>query len=334
MSADEANASTDISVESSVPSDGCESIEWGPSEPSIKDSDRVRRSDRNTKTMSERNLSGAIPERRRSKRWVAVVVGMIILIGCALGIYYYFYSNDISLTKRTEASTETSNTEITLEELKTHDDPTADCWVSMHDTVFDVTDYALEHPGGPEFIWDYCGTNATRAFAIEHPISYLKDLSSNTIMGVLQSSSASATTSNSTSSQPTDGEKDDSKPTTRPVNGGDDEDDDEEEDGDAGSATVQPSVDGSGTETPTTPTSCISATEVALHATREDCWYILYDQVYDFTDYIDLHPGGARYVFQECGTDATSVYVNERHHDEDLLIEVRAPDLYLLAAVC
>jgi cytochrome b involved in lipid metabolism len=54
--------------------------------------------------------------------------------------------------------------------------------------------------------------------------------------------------------------------------------------------------------------------DVVGHADRADCWYILYNVVYDFTDYVDRHPGGPTRVFQECGTDATQAF--SRIHDQ------------------
>lgn len=39
--------------------------------------------------------------------------------------------------------------------------------------------------------------------------------------------------------------------------------------------------------------------------------------VYDLTDYVDRHPGGARRVSNECGTDATRAY--ETEHKQALL---------------
>jgi cytochrome b involved in lipid metabolism len=332
------NESTDISVESSAPSDDIDVIEWGSSLPSTKtdlnlpnhsrdlDRDYTGRSDRNLK-VSE-NQTTRIPLRRRSNRWVSVVVGMTVLIGAAIGVLFYLNSKDIAFSKQTEASIESSNSQkISLAELNTHNDATTDCLVSFHDTVFDVTAFALTHPGGSDKILSHCGKNATRAFALQHPASQLKLLSKETIMGVLQSTKAGgASKTNATST-------DNSKATSKPVEQKDGGSDGGSNSG-TNSPTAAPTGGGTATVAPTTSASCISATDVAKHATRDDCWYILYDQVYDFTNYIDLHPGGARNVFQECGTDATSVYVNVRKHNQNLLIQVGAPELYLLSAVC
>jgi len=39
-----------------------------------------------------------------------------------------------------------------------------DCWVIIHDKVYDVTAFLNEHPGGPILITDYAGIDATKAF--------------------------------------------------------------------------------------------------------------------------------------------------------------------------
>lgn len=37
----------------------------------------------------------------------------------------------------------------------------------------------------------------------------------------------------------------------------------------------------------------ISAQEVSKHNTREDCWVIIHDKVYDLTNFLPEHPGGS-----------------------------------------
>jgi cytochrome b involved in lipid metabolism len=59
---------------------------------------------------------------------------------------------------------------------------------------------------------------------------------------------------------------------------------------------------------------CISIDEVQLHNVPDDCYYILYGDVFDFTNYVDEHPGGPEYIEDECGTDATFVYETARKH--------------------
>lgn len=48
----------------------------------------------------------------------------------------------------------------------------------------------------------------------------------------------------------------------------------------------------------------LTAQEVAKHNTREDCWIIVDNKVYDVTDYIDDHPGGDT-IMNNAGADST-----------------------------
>ncbi|KAF2791382.1 hypothetical protein K505DRAFT_363876 [Melanomma pulvis-pyrius CBS 109.77] len=48
--------------------------------------------------------------------------------------------------------------------------------------------------------------------------------------------------------------------------------------------------------------------EVAQHNTAASCWVILYGNVYDVTDFIPEHPGGAKVILQLAGSDATEEY--------------------------
>ncbi|KAK5089129.1 hypothetical protein LTR05_003353 [Lithohypha guttulata] len=52
----------------------------------------------------------------------------------------------------------------------------------------------------------------------------------------------------------------------------------------------------------------IDAAEVAKHNTTESCWAILYGQVWDVTDFLPEHPGGANIVLKLAGKDATEEY--------------------------
>ena len=56
---------------------------------------------------------------------------------------------------------------------------------------------------------------------------------------------------------------------------------------------------------------------VGEHAVRDDCWIILHDDVYDFTDFIDDHPAGAKAILDYCGKDGTDIF--EELHNRGML---------------
>ena len=49
----------------------------------------------------------------------------------------------------------------------------------------------------------------------------------------------------------------------------------------------------------------ISASELALHKTKEDCWIAVYGDVYDFTSFVDEHPGGPESMVEYAGESLT-----------------------------
>ena len=62
----------------------------------------------------------------------------------------------------------------------------------------------------------------------------------------------------------------------------------------------------------------ISAEEVALHKSDENCWIVLNGKVYDVTDYLEEHPGGVGKIMEQAGGDATKAF-NDAKHSMDAL---------------
>lgn len=48
--------------------------------------------------------------------------------------------------------------------------------------------------------------------------------------------------------------------------------------------------------------------DIAKHSTKEDCWAAIDGQVYDLTQAIDKHPGGAEAMLKSCGKDGTDLF--------------------------
>ncbi|MDO5066078.1 MAG: cytochrome b5-like heme/steroid binding domain-containing protein [Propionibacteriaceae bacterium] len=85
-------------------------------------------------------------------------------------------------------------------------------------------------------------------------------------------------------------------------------------------ATTSPTTPAQSSSAPQTSTSAATsgytAEEVAKHSTAEDCWAIVDGKVYDLTDWVNQHPGGAGAISKMCGTDATEAFQNKHGGNE------------------
>ncbi|XP_062551925.1 uncharacterized protein LOC134217163 [Armigeres subalbatus] len=57
----------------------------------------------------------------------------------------------------------------------------------------------------------------------------------------------------------------------------------------------------------------ISLDEVSYHDTMQDCWIVLYDRVYDITNFLETHPGGHDVLLEHAGRDATIAFTGTGH---------------------
>jgi cytochrome b involved in lipid metabolism len=72
------------------------------------------------------------------------------------------------------------------------------------------------------------------------------------------------------------------------------------------------------TETPQgqnqTDSKTITVAEVQKHASKDDCWTIVENRVFDITSYVPRHPGGDE-ILQACGKDGTSLFTQRKTSD-------------------
>ncbi len=52
----------------------------------------------------------------------------------------------------------------------------------------------------------------------------------------------------------------------------------------------------------------LTTAEIAKHNQTSDCWIIVENKVYNVTDYLNIHPGGAGKIIPYCGKEATEAF--------------------------
>merc|ERR1719198_2544529 len=77
------------------------------------------------------------------------------------------------------------------------------------------------------------------------------------------------------------------------------------------------------TSAPTSGTG-IPMSEIKKHTTRDSAWVVLFDKVYDLTEFIDDHPGGEDVILKWAGRDATKFW--KAIHKEDWIQEYTKPE--------
>lgn len=86
------------------------------------------------------------------------------------------------------AVTSKKKREVTAEELARHS-TLDDCWVAIHGNVYDLTEFAEEHPPGAESIIELAGTDGTEAFQAIHNKDMIDDFGSELIGALVITSS-------------------------------------------------------------------------------------------------------------------------------------------------
>lgn len=76
------------------------------------------------------------------------------------------------------------------------------------------------------------------------------------------------------------------------------------------------------------PLRKVTAAELARHNTEDDVWLAIDGRVYDFSSYIDLHPGGLA-LLNNAGGDATAGFHGDQHplRVNDLIIDYLVGEL-------
>jgi len=231
-----------------------------------------------------------------------------------------------------------TGTTYTAAQVATHSTQ-GNCWIIISSKVYNVTNFISAHPGGASTIVSRCGTDSTTVFTTNAsgghahsayafsllPTYYVGDLTTSTptvpvtyALTVSKTGTGSGTVSGgaiscgATCSATLDSGT--SVVLTATAASGSTFTGWSGSCTGTGSCTVTMSTNKSVTanfNTGTTPpptTTTYTAAQVATHSTQGNCWIIISSKVYNVTNFISAHPGGASAIVSRCGTDSTTVF--------------------------
>lgn len=96
------------------------------------------------------------------KQVILIVVGLVLVVGT--GFFVYKMKQPIILLPEVSATTQSN---ITLAHIALHNSRTS-CWTAINGSVYDLTSWIPNHPGGESAILSICGTDGSNAYNNQH----------------------------------------------------------------------------------------------------------------------------------------------------------------------
>jgi len=74
--------------------------------------------------------------------------------------------------------------------------------------------------------------------------------------------------------------------------------------------------------------------EVSKNNTKERCWVVANNNVYDVTKFISSHPGGEFVILSKAGVDVTKIFKWHSNHAKELWKPYKIGKLKILSNCC
>ncbi|XP_076626407.1 cytochrome b5 isoform X2 [Colletes latitarsis] len=185
-------------------------------------------------------------------------------------------------------STDTTSTKFyTTAEVAEHTNSSS-LWIIINNSVYDVTPFLTQHPGGKEILLDHAGRDSTEAFEIiGHSSSARLMMVQYKIGEILKEGEPEKTTESDAMSKENNSKK---------------------------------NMESENTATDTT--KFYTTAEVAEHRDINSLWIIINNSVYDLTTFLNKHPGGPTILVDQAGRDSTEAFEDIGHSSDARLMMV------------
>jgi cytochrome b involved in lipid metabolism len=100
---------------------------------------------------------------------IPFIIGSIVIILAAVIVLVQYSSskNKNPINSSTSQQTTSSDQSYTLAVVATHNSQPS-CWTAVNGSVYDVTKWIAQHPGGAQAILSLCGKDGSAAFNNQH----------------------------------------------------------------------------------------------------------------------------------------------------------------------
>jgi cytochrome b involved in lipid metabolism len=102
----------------------------------------------------------------------SLIIGVIVIVAVA-GLVFWQIGDKAPVASPQTPATETGSAQnttgatYTMSDVATHKDASS-CWTAIDGSVYDLTQWISQHPGGPEAIESICGIDGSAAFHNQH----------------------------------------------------------------------------------------------------------------------------------------------------------------------
>lgn len=112
-----------------------------------------------------------------NNKLISIIIGVVLIVVIGILVYVnkkpsYVPANNTDTTQNTPNNsqtntTPTTNTGITLAEVALHNSRNS-CWSAINGSVYDLTSWIPNHPGGEQAILSLCGIDGGAGYSGQH----------------------------------------------------------------------------------------------------------------------------------------------------------------------
>ena len=112
-----------------------------------------------------------------NNKLISIIIGAVLIVGIGILVYTnkkssYVPANNTDTTQNTPNNNQTNttpatNTGITLAEVASHNSRNS-CWSAINGSVYDLTSWIPNHPGGEQTILSLCGIDGSSGYNGQH----------------------------------------------------------------------------------------------------------------------------------------------------------------------